>query len=131
MTMQRGFYVVIGALVGYSLFGSFAALGFAAVALNLFSPLPAAFVGMRCGTKAAVATVALTTLLVYVTSDLSPTIMYLVQFGIPGACLPWLLNRGVAWDKATVAVLWIMVAISLCGLFVVSTVAGQSPLVMA
>jgi len=129
--MQRGLYVVLGTLAGYTLFGSFAALGFAAVALNIFSPLPAAFVGMRCGTKAGVTTVALTTLLVFMTSDLSPTIMYLVQFGIPGAALPWLLNRGVAWDKATVAVIWIMVAISLCGLFVVSTVAGQSPLAMA
>ena len=129
--MQRWFYVGLGTLAGYTLFGSFAALGFAAVALNLFSPLPAAFVGMRCGTKAGVATVVLTTLLVFMTSDLSPTMMYLVQFGIPGASLPWLLNRGIAWDKATAFVLCMMVAISLCGLFVVSVVAGQSPLLIA
>jgi uncharacterized protein YybS (DUF2232 family) len=130
MTMQRGVYVVVGTLAGYALFGSFAALGFAAVALNLLTPLPAAFVGMRCGSRASAVTVVLTALLVLVTSDLSPAMMYLVQFGIPGATLPWLLNRGVAWDKATVAVLWAMGVVSLCGLFVVSLVAGQSPLVM-
>jgi uncharacterized protein YybS (DUF2232 family) len=57
--------------------------------------------------------------------------MYLVQFGIPGAALPWLLNRGVAWDRATLAVLWAMVSVSICGLLVVSLVAGQSPFVLA
>ncbi len=130
MTMQRGIYIVFGSLAGYALFGSFAALGFAAVALNLLTPLPAAFVGMRCGSRASVFTVVLTTLLVFMTSDLSPAIMYLVQFGIPGATLPWLLNHGVAWDKATVAVLLVMVVVSLCGLFVVSMVVGQSPIAM-
>ena len=53
--------------------------------------------------------------------------MYLIQFGIPGAALPWLLNRGVTWDKATVAVLWAMVTVSICGLLLVSLFAGQSP----
>ena len=128
--MQRGLYVVLGGLAGYALFGSFAALGFAAVAVSLFTPLPAAFVGMRFGSKAGLATVGLTAMLVLLTSDFSPALMYLVQFGIPGAGLPWLMNRGVAWDKATVAVLWGMVVVSLCGLLIVSTVAGQSPFAM-
>jgi len=131
MMMQRGLYVVLGGLAGYALFVSFAALGFAAVAVNLFTPLPAAFVGMRFGTKAGVVTVGLTASFVLLASGLSPALMYLVQFGIPGAGLPWLLNRGVAWDKATVAVIWAMVAVSLCGLLVVSTMAGQSPLATA
>ncbi|MDH3453625.1 MAG: YybS family protein [Desulfuromonadales bacterium] len=126
--MQRGLYVVLGGLAGYALFGSFAALGFAAVAVNLLAPLPAAFVGMRFGSKAGVVTVGLTALLVLLANGLSPALMYLVQFGIPGAGLPYLLNRGVAWDKATAAVLLGMVVVSLCGLLVVSAVAGQSPL---
>jgi uncharacterized protein YybS (DUF2232 family) len=131
MTMQRGLYVVLAAIAGYALFGTFAALGFAAVAVNLFTPLPAAFVGMRCGSAMGGVTVILTGLLVLLTAGQATALMYLVQFGLPGAALPWLLNRGMAWDKATVAVLWIMIAVSLGGLMVVSTVAGQSPVAMA
>jgi uncharacterized protein YybS (DUF2232 family) len=131
MLIQRGFYVVLGALAGFALFGSFAALGFAAVAVNLFTPLPAAFIGMRFGTMVGAATVLLTAFFVLLASGYSPALLFLVQFGIPGAALPWLLNRGVAWDKATVAVLWAMVTVSLCGLLVVSAIAGQSPLVTA
>ncbi len=126
--MQRGLYVILGALAGYALFGAFAALGFAAVAVNLFTPLPAAFVGMRVGSAAAGVTVILTALMVLLTADPASALMYLVQFGIPGVVLPWLLNRRIAWDKATVIVLWAMVAASLCGLLLVSTVSGQSPL---
>jgi uncharacterized protein YybS (DUF2232 family) len=129
MTMQRGFYVVLGTLAGYTLFGTFAALGFAAVAVNLFTPLPAAFVGMRIDSAAAGATVGLTALLVLLTADPATALMYLVQFGLPGVALPWLLNRGLAWDKAAVTVLWAMVAASLCAILVVSAVSGQSPLV--
>lgn len=128
MTMQRGLYVVLGSIIGYTLFGTFAALGVAAVAVNLFTPLPAAFVGMRVGSLAASVTVALTALMVLLTADPVSAMMYLVQFGIPGAILPWLLNRGLAWDKATVAVLWAMIAASLCGLLIFSAVSEQSPL---
>ncbi|MCK4507636.1 MAG: DUF2232 domain-containing protein, partial [Desulfuromonadales bacterium] len=129
--MQRGLYVVVGGFAGYALFGSFAVLGFAAVAVSLLTPLPAAFVGMRFGARAAGVTVIVTALLVLLTSDLSTLLMYLIQFGIPAAVLPWLLNHGLAWDKATVAVLWVMVAVSIAGLFVASLVAGQSPLTVA
>lgn len=131
MMMQRGFYVVLGAFAGYVLFGTFAALGFAAIAVSLFTPLPAAFVGMRCGSKFSALTVVLTGLLIFLTSDQAAALMYLVQFGIPGAALPWLLNRGMSWDKAVVSVLWAMIAASLCGLFVLAMSAGQSPLVIA
>ena len=129
--MQRGLYVLLGAIAGYLLFGTFAALGFAAVAVNLFTPFPAAFVGMRCGTIAAVATVVLTAFLILLSGGQSTVFMYLIQFGIPGAGLPWFLNRGVGWDRATVAVLWAMIIASLCGLLVMSFVAGQSPVAVA
>lgn len=129
--MQRALYVVLGALAGYMLFGTFAALGFAAVAVNLFTPLPAAFVGMRHGSTAGVLAVALTALLVLLTGDQITALMYLVQFGIPGAVLPWLLNRGTAWDKATVVTLSAMVAVSLCGLLVAAVLAGRTPVELA
>ncbi len=131
MMMPRGLYVVLGAIAGYMLFGTFAAFGFAAVAMNLLTPLPAAFIGMRFGPAAGGVTVILTALLILLTSGQAPVLVFLVQFGIVGAALPWLLSRGVAWDKATVAVLWAMVAVSICGLLVFSAVEGQSPLTMA
>ena len=129
--MQRGLYIVLGVLAGYVLFGTFAALGFAAVAVNLLTPLPAAYVGMRCGSAAAGVTVLLTAVMIVLTGTQATALIYLIQFGIPGALLPWLLNRGMAWDKATVVVLWAMVAVSLVGLLTVSAVAGQSPVALA
>lgn len=129
--MQRGLYIALGAVAGYALFGTFAALGFAAVAVNLLTPFPAAYVGMRCGSAAAAMTVILTALLIMLTGSQATMLMYVVQFGLPGAVLPWLLNRGLAWDKATVFVLWVMVAVTLVGLLGVSAVAGRSPLAMA
>lgn len=131
MTVQRGFYVVLGTLSGYALFGSFAALGFAAVAVSLFTPLPAAYVGMRFGPKTGACTVLLTGLLVFITSEPVTALTFLVQFGIPAATLPWLLKHGVAWDKAAVAVLWAMVTAALCGLFIAAADSGQSPLTIA
>jgi len=129
--IQRGLFVVLAAFAGYVLFGTFAALGIAGVAVNLITPLPAAYVGMRGGWLSAAATVALTGLLILLSADAATTGMFLVQFGVPGTMLPWLLNRGVSWDKATALVLWGMVAASLCGLLLISFPAGQSPLTVA
>ena len=128
--MQRGLYIVLGVLAGYALFGTYAAFGFAAVIVNLFTPLPAAFVGMRLGSAAGGMTVALTLLVVLLTGGAAQGVIYLVQFGIPGAALPWFLNRGMAWDKAVVVVLSVMVAASVGGLLIFSVAAGESPLAM-
>lgn len=121
---------MLGAFAGYALYGTYAAFGFAAIVVNLFTPLPAAFVGMRCGPASSGITVVLTLLMVLVTGSPFQALMYLVQFGIPGAMLPWLFSRNVAWDKATVIVIWGMIAASICGLLIAATVAGQSPLEM-
>lgn len=126
--MQRGLLVILGGLAGYALFGTFAALGVAAVAVNLLTPLPAAYVGMRCGAYSAAASVGLTALLVMATGDLSTTGMYLIQFGVPGVALPLLLVRGMAWDKTAAVVLWAMVVASICGILALSFSMGQSPL---
>jgi len=125
--MQRVLYVGLGAIAGYTLFVSFAALGFAAVVVSLLTPLPAAYVGMRLKPSAGVLAVALTALLVLVTNGQSPALIYLIQFGVPAAVLPWLLQREVAWDRAAVIVVWAMVAASLGGLFVASLAGGQTP----
>ena len=68
MIGQRGLYIVLGSLAGYALFGTYAAFGFAAVIVNLFTPLPAAFVGVRYGSAAGGITVALTLLIVLLLS---------------------------------------------------------------
>ena len=83
--MQRGLYVVLGALAGYVLFGTYAAFGFAAIVVNLFTAFPAAFVGMRCGSNYGGLTVLATFLLVFLTGGQTQALMYLVQFGLPGA----------------------------------------------
>ncbi|MEJ2525281.1 MAG: DUF2232 domain-containing protein [Desulfuromonadales bacterium] len=128
--MRWGLYILLGACAGYGLFGTYAAFGFAAIIVNLFTPLPAAYVGMRLGGASAALTVAVTLALVLVTGNLTQGVTYLLQFGLPGAVLPWLLHRGLAWDKAVAAVIWVMVAASLAGLLAYASLAGQSPLTL-
>lgn len=129
--MQRGLYVVLGGLAGYLLFGTYAAFGYAAIVVNLFTPLPAAYVGMRCGSRYAGFAVVVTLLLVLLTSDLNQALMFLVQFGLPGAALPWLLQRGIAWDRSALAVVWLMVVASIFGLVLYAASIGESPLALA
>jgi uncharacterized protein YybS (DUF2232 family) len=74
--------------------------------------------------------VAATLLLVLLTGDQTQAMMYLVQFGLPGALLPWFLTRGLAWDKTVLAVVWLMVAASICGLVIYSFSIGESPLAL-
>ena len=52
--------VVLGALAGYLLFGAAGAVGVGAVLVNLFTPLPAAALGMRIGPLWGAAAVGLT-----------------------------------------------------------------------
>lgn len=130
MVIQRGFHVALGVLTGYVLYSSFSALGVAAIAVNLFTPLPAAYLGMRYQARTAATVTILTALVVLLLNGLSPMALYLLQFGLPGALLPWLLKRGIAWDRAALTVVGSMVMASLCGLVTVSLAAGQSLLAM-
>jgi uncharacterized protein YybS (DUF2232 family) len=127
MAMQRGLYVLFGALAGYALYGTYAAFGFAAIIVNLLTPLPAAYVGMRCGSHFGVLTVVATLVMVLTSGEPGQSMMYLLQFGVPGATLPWLLNRGVAWDKTTLFVLCVMISGALLTLVLYAADAGQSP----
>lgn len=130
MTIQRGLYIVLASLAGYVCFGSYAVLGFAAILVNLFTPLPAAFGGMRYGPVTGGMIVVCTFAIVLLAQGPVQGIMYLIQFGVPGALLPWLLMRGLAWDKSALMVVWAMVGVSLVSLVVVSSSAGESPLTM-
>lgn len=118
--------VVLGALAGYLLFGAAGALGAGAVLVNLFTPLPAAALGMRLGPGWGVATVGLTALAVVATSGALSLMLYVVQFGLPGALLPLLLTRGVHWDRAVFLTLGLMLALGLIVLAAVATGSDQS-----
>ena len=125
--MTRALMVVLGALAGYLLFGAAGSLGAGAVLVNLFTPLPAAVVGMRVGPAWGAAAVGLTAVAITATSGALPVTLYLVQFGLPAALLPWLLSRGVHWDRAVVATLGLMLGAGLVVLAGFASGAGQSP----
>lgn len=118
--------VVLGALAGYLLYGAAGALGAGAVMVNLFTPLPAAMVGMRLGPPLGAAAVGLTAVAVLATSGGVPVLLYLVQFGLPAALLPWLLTRGMHWDRAALVALGLMLTLGVLVLIGVSSGSVQS-----
>lgn len=118
--------VVLGALAGFLLFGAAGALGIGAVLVNMFTPLPPAVLGVRLGPGWGAATVGLTALAVAVTSGALPLLLYLVQFGLPGALLPWLLTRGVRWDRAVFLALGLMLALGMVVLVGFAASSGQT-----
>jgi len=126
--MTRALMVVLGALAGYLLFGAAGALGAGAVLVNLFTSLPAAALGMRIGPAWGAATVGLTALAVLATSGGLPAMLYLVQFGLPGALLPLLMTRGVHWDRAVFITLALMLTLGVMVLLGFATGSGQPPL---
>lgn len=128
---HRALYVILGALTGYLLFGSFAAFGLAAVVFNLLTPLPAAYNGLRFRGNAGWWTAAGTALLVLGLDSGAAMVLYLVQFGLPAGVLAWLLVRGQAWDRAVFVALSSMLAAGLVSLVAYSTAQGVSPLVTA
>ena len=119
--------VVLGALAGYLLFGAAGALGAGAVLVNLFTPLPAAVLGMRLGPPWGVAAVGLTIVAVLVTSGVVPALLYQVQFGLPAMLIPWLLRRGVAWDRTVFTTLGLTMALGAVVLLGAVSGSGQSP----
>ncbi len=129
--MQRRLHVILGALAGYVLYSSFNDLGVAAVFVNLFTPLPAAYLGMRYGVRTGGTVVALTALSILLLGGMSPMALYLLQFGLPAVLLPWLMQRGTGWDRAVATVVGLMVAASVSGLVATSIAAGESPLTVA
>jgi len=118
--------VVLCAVAGYLLYGAAGALGQAAVLVNLFTPLPAALLGMRLGPRWGVAAVGLTAAMVLATSGTALVLLYLVQFGLPAMLLPWLLGRGVPWDRAIFMTLGLMLALGVVMLIGVTSGSGQS-----
>jgi uncharacterized protein YybS (DUF2232 family) len=131
MPMQRALFVVLGAVAGYLFYSTLGTFGVAAVAVNLVTPLPMAYLGMRFTPLDAFAAVLLATLLVLLSGGTTTAFVFVVQFGVPAALLPWLLRHGQPWDRATVMVIAAMMAVSLVALLGVSVSLSESPLRVA
>lgn len=119
--------VVLGAGAGYLLFGVAGGLGAGAVLVNLFTPLPAAMLGMRFGPAWGAVTVGMTAVMVVASSGGASMLLYLVQFGLPAMLIPWLLTRGVHWDRTIFVTLGLMLALGVVILIGVTSGSGASP----
>lgn len=131
MQRQQGLHVGLGVLAGYVLYSAFSALGVAAVAVNLFTPLPAAYLGMRYGVRTGVVVVALTGLIVLMQGGPAQMALFFMQFGIPAALLPALFGHGIGWDRAVALVVAAMVAAGLVGLILLAASEGTNPITVA
>lgn len=125
--MIRALLVVLGALASYLLFGAAGVMGAGAVLVNVFTPLPVAALGMRVGPVFGGAAAGLAAVAVVATSGLPAVMLYLVQFGLPGVLLPWLMARGTHWDRAVFTVLGLMLALGVVVLLGFASGSGQSP----
>lgn len=123
--MTRALMVVLGALAGYLLFGSAGALGIGAVLVNLFTPLPAAMLGMRLGPGWGAAAVGLTAAGVLATADTGSMLLFLLQFGVPATLIPWLLTRETPWDRTILITLGLMLGLGVVALVVFAADSGQ------
>ncbi|MBW2504217.1 MAG: DUF2232 domain-containing protein [Deltaproteobacteria bacterium] len=129
--MQQALYVALGALTGYLLFGAHSIFGLAALIVNLLTPLPAFYLGLRFGLKSGWLTILLTGCLLLFASGLEPPLLYLLQFGLPSGILAWLMTRRLAWDRAIFVTLGFMVVAALVGVFGIALVQQKSPMFVA
>ena len=129
--MPHGLFIVLGAVAGYILFGISAELTVATVLVSLIAPLPAAWLGMRFGTQTGGATVALTGGTILLLHGLGSSLMYLLQFGLPAALLPYFLNRGIAWDRAAFTTLGSTLGAGVVALVGYAATLGESPFSVA
>lgn len=89
-----GIGITLVCLLGVSFLGPFGAF------INLLTPLPAAYLGMRYGVKTGIVVVVVTCLLLLELASTYTLVAYLVLFGIGSLLLPYLLHRLLPWDKA-------------------------------
>ncbi|NOY13623.1 MAG: DUF2232 domain-containing protein [Deltaproteobacteria bacterium] len=75
-------------------------LGPLGAALNLLTPMAAAYLSMRFGLRAGIIVVAVVSLLLLQMGPLYTLTAYLGLFGTGSLLLPWLLKLGQSWDRA-------------------------------
>ena len=111
---KRLLYLVAAAIVTLLLMIAAGAAGPAGLFLNLLLSLPVAYLVMRCGPAAGGVAVALVGFGLWWGGDPTALGSYLLQFGLGSLLLPFLLRRGIGWDRAVA--LTVLVTVAVCAL---------------
>jgi len=123
---ERLLTIVGAALVSTGLMLGGALFGVPGVLLTLLVPVPAAWAQMRAGLTAGFGAVLLTAAAALWAGGVEGLGAYLLQFGLVALLLPWLLRRGVAWDRAVAITVLTVVAVAATTLLLVAARGGQS-----
>ncbi|SDL91996.1 Uncharacterized conserved protein YybS, DUF2232 family [Geoalkalibacter ferrihydriticus] len=110
---QRTLAIFGAAVVTSALFMGGQVIAPLALLLNLIGPVPAAYVHMRFGAAAGAAVIALSCAALMVLLPPILSVGFLLQYGIAAFCVPLLLRRGLAWDRAVAGTVGIGLAIAL------------------
>ncbi len=95
-------FAIGGALLSALLFWGAQHVAPLALFFNLFTPLPAAYVHMRCGHWVGATAVVGAALALMPLLPAAMVAGFLLQYGIIAFTVPWLLRKGVAWDRSAV-----------------------------
>lgn len=105
-------HLCAGTLATLLFVGGAAYLGPAAFFLNLFAPVPAAYVAMRVGMLPAGAVVVCSGAALWGFGGPVAALTYLLQYGVAALALALLLRRGQPWDRAAFGAVIVSLAIA-------------------
>ncbi len=103
-------------------------LGPAGTFLNLLTPFPAAYIGMRFGLRSSIVVVVVTALLLIKLATLYSLMAYLGMFGLGSLLMPYLLRRPLFWDRSVFYTTLGSLALTLLMIATVLVVRHQAPL---
>ncbi|WP_305042593.1 DUF2232 domain-containing protein [Geoalkalibacter sp.] len=124
---RRSLYILGAALLSTAFFLGSQYVAPIALLLNMFGPVPAAYVHMRQGPLAGVVVIVLSCALLLMLLPPVLTLGFLLQYGVVAFFVPFFLRRGHAWDRTLVLTVWAGIAIALPLLLAVSQGQGLSP----
>jgi len=119
-------HLLAGSAATLAFVGGAALLGPAALFLNLFAPVPAAFIAMRRSLASASVVVVLSGALLWGAGNSHAALTYLLQFGIASLALPWLLRRGQPWDRAIAGALAVSLAVAALVVLLLAADSGRN-----
>lgn len=117
-------FLLIGALGSLALQLAAGHLGAAGMLFNLLVPLPLAYAAMRGGMRAGILAALLALIVLLLTLGLYPVIAFALQFALPPLVLVFLMQRGLAWDRAIAGATLIVVLVAATGLLMYTTSTG-------
>jgi len=119
---------VIGAAVtSVGLLFGWVVLGMPGVLLILLVPVPCAWVQMRSGFFAGAVAVALAIAASIAVDNSIGQVVYLSQCALVALLLPWLMRRGISWDRAIAGTVLIALTVAVAALLVAAQRQGLSP----